>query len=239
MIGVDACKSGWCVVHGQADAIEVSLISQISELEKIKTEKELVFIDIPIGLPDRAHPRNVEQVARKVLPSKSSSFFGVPCREAVCADSYREANVINKSQLGKGLSIQSWHICPKIKEVNIWMRRTDQQNIKEAHPELCFHFLQKEDNLLFSKKTMEGREQRLKILSNWFDGMSEAFDSAMSKYLRKQIAADDILDAMCMWVVAMLSESHGLQTITKTTKDKDGLAMNMHYVDPYGKSITY
>lgn len=237
MIGIDGCKTGWCVVQDVSEQLRVSIISHISELEKIRSEGEQVFIDMPIGLPDSDHPRNVEQIARKVLPSKSSSFFGVPCRSAVYAKDYKKANAINKAQLEKGLSIQSWHICSKIKEVDIWLRDTHQQDARiiEAHPELCFHFLQKENEFLISKKTAEGRTQRLAILSSWQNGIKNAYEEAMSNYKRKDVAADDILDAMCMWCVANLSQSHQLQAITNSSKDQNGLLMNMYYVDPFEK----
>ncbi len=237
MIGIDGCKSGWCVVHDKPDGPEVLILSRISELESITLEDELICIDIPIGLPDDSHPRRVEQLARKVLASKSSSFFGVPCRDAVYAKDYKKANEINKLQLGKGLSIQSWYLCPKIKEVDTWLIESEDPsfNMKEAHPELCFHFLQKEKNILLSKKTAEGRRQRLEILSYWYEGAAEIYHNAMTTYLRKNVAADDILDAMCMWCVAKLSQTYQLESVTDSQIDKSGLIMNMHFVNPHEK----
>lgn len=237
MIGIDGCKYGWCVVHDSAEGLQVLIISNISELESVISKDELICIDIPIGLPDGSYPRRVEQIARKMLPSKSSSFFGVPCRDAVYAYDYKEANKINKVQLEKGLSIQSWHICSKIKEVDTWLLESEEANkkIKEAHPELCFYFLQKDNSPLLPKKTSEGRAQRLKIVSSWYDGLDELYDDAMSKYIRKDVAADDILDAMCLWCIAKLSQTYQLESITESQEDRMGLSMNMYFVDPYGK----
>ena len=237
MIGIDGCKYGWCVVYGTPEGPQVLIISHISELESISGKSELICIDIPIGLPDASHSRRVEELARKVLPSKSSSFFGVPCRDAAYANDYQEANTINKAILGKGLSIQSWHICSKIKEIDSWLSNANQHNanVKEAHPELCFHFLQKEDERLLSKKTKEGRVQRLKILSSWYEGLDKLYNDTMTKYPRKDVAADDILDALCMWCVATLSQSYQLESISALQKDKMGLSMDMHFVDPYRK----
>lgn len=239
MIGIDGCKSGWCVVHEVQGKIKVSLISDISELENFRLSNEVVLIDVPIGLPDYNHHRKVEAAARQVIPYRSSSIFGVPCRDAVYAYDYKEANRLNRSELGKGLSIQSWNICPKIKEVDQWLIQSniDQKKIKESHPELCFHFLQPSQLKLSSKKTKEGRVQRLLILEYWKEGITRTYDFAMNQYLRKQVAADDIIDALCMWLVCCLQQDYKLESLIEDQSDAKGIGMNMHFINPFNKVI--
>ena len=122
MIGIDGCKYGWCVAHGEIDSVQLILIKQIEEVRDLIKRYTTALIDMPMGLPDSDHPRSVEMQARKMLPHRASSIFQTPCRKAVYARDYKQALQHHRDYAGKGISIQSWHICPKIKEVDIFLR---------------------------------------------------------------------------------------------------------------------
>ena len=68
----------------------------------------MFMIDMPIGLANvDLTERNCEMLTRKILSKKRKpSLFSVPCREAIYASSYEEANQINKEIIKKGISKQ-------------------------------------------------------------------------------------------------------------------------------------
>lgn len=159
------------------------------------------LIDIPIGLPNTA-PRDLEFQARQLLAGKSSSVFSVPCRDAVYAENYSRACQINQERFGKKLSVQSWNICGKIRQVDKTLRDSPAlaHRVYESHPELAFKLLNGEP-LLFSKKTAEGLQERLQILQRFMPNARDWFAAALTAHPRKQLARDDIVDAMVlMWV---------------------------------------
>lgn len=239
MIGIDGCKSGWCVAHGEIDSVQIVLIHQIEEVKDLLVRNATALIDMPIGLPDRDHPRSVEMHARRVATHSSSSIFQTPCRKAVYASDYEEALRYHRDYIGKGISIQSWHICPKIKEVDTFLRGhpTFVNILKEAHPEVCFHFLQESHEKLPSKKIKEGAIVRLEILRTWMPSIEETFAKARSTYKKKDVQDDDILDALCLWLVSWLGKRYGLSTVTDSKNDAFGIPMNMHFVNPHEKVV--
>ena len=238
-MGIDGCKAGWCVVYDSSGDVVVNLCDDISQVVSIEQNPHQVLIDIPIGLPDMLHPRSVEKVARSILKKRASSIFETPCRDAVYADTYQEALSCHQQYSGKGISIQSWYICPKIREVDTFLQKqTTYVNIlKESHPELCFYYLQKEPIHLDSKKSKEGLEQRLSILERWNEEVRDIYEDARSSYKKKDVQDDDIIDALCLWLVNGLSQKKRLSRLVRTEKDKLGLDMNMHYTNPYGHEL--
>lgn len=239
MIGVDGCRAGWCVDYETSGGVVIDLCDQISTVVAEEKNPEQVLIDIPIGLPDIIHPRSVEKVARSVMKKRAATVFETPCREAVYADTYQEALRCHQQYSGKGISIQSWYICPKIREVDTFLQEqsTYVNVLKEAHPELCFYFLQKEPTHLESKKTREGIEQRLAILEIWKEEVRDIYQSARSSFRKKDVQDDDIIDALCLYVVNVLSRKNELLGLVKPASDKLGLDMNMYYVNPYGHDL--
>ena len=239
MIGVDGCRAGWCVAYDSSEDVVVELCDHISEVVTKTKNLNQILIDIPIGLPDIIHPRSVEKIARSVMKQRASTIFETPCRRAVYADSYQKALSCHQQYSGKGISIQSWYICPKIREVDAFLQEqsTYVNVLKEAHPELCFYFLQKELIHLNSKKTNEGIEQRLAILENWKGEVRDIYQSARSFFRKKDVQDDDIIDALCLWIVNRLSQKKSLSRLVKTEKDKLGLDMNMHYANPHDHEL--
>ena len=237
MVGIDGCKAGWCIAYGR-NLPRLTVISKLSELSKYISKPSRILIDIPLGLPSLPHQRSAEDKARKLLGRKASSVFNVPCRDAVYASSYNEANQINLNIMGKGLSIQTWNIVSKIKEADELLRHGESKiDLKEAHPELCFKFLSEYPNDLTSKKSAEGQRQRLDILALWNETLSDFYHDFISNTFRKDVGKDDILDALVLWLSAILSDQYPLSAIAANKEDDYGIVMNMHIVNPYGHDI--
>ncbi|MEZ8224566.1 DUF429 domain-containing protein [Vibrio splendidus] len=202
-IGIDGCKAGWIawiVSDNQTPVFKV-----VKALDELVSDLigSTALIDMPIGFSDAKTPdRLCDKAARRFLTSKrGSSVFPVPCREAVYQTDYIAGCNANVEQLGKKFSKQTWGIVPKIRELDELMNAHSNLSIRESHPEVVFAAL-KGEPLAFSKRTQEGKEERLSILQQlspqWCDGLS----LAISNTKRKDVAIDDIYDAFVLMLVA-------------------------------------
>jgi predicted RNase H-like nuclease len=196
---------------------------------------------MPMGLSDIRFKRKVDSRLRSLLsPFKHQSVFTPPCREALSATSYREALEVNRKVTGKGISIQSWNIAPKIRELDELLQSSKQLQriIFESHPEICFFFLHKRNPITSGKKTEEGRKQRLAILCAYDHQIKGVFDKSLRSFQRKEVLPDDILDALCLGIVAKKSQQDRLILL----KDESGtdafkIPVRVAYFDPtYEKS---
>jgi predicted RNase H-like nuclease len=234
--GIDGCRGGWVVAS--YDLMTVQIIQQIDKILEF-ARGSVFLIDIPVGLPSRAQPvRTCETQARRLLPAKrKSSVFGVPCREALRARTYERANALNREVLGKGLSLQSWFICPKIREVDTFLveQKTFGSRVRECHPELAFQFLNRGLPLQHGKKSAEGRQERLRILQS-LDSRSEELFATPLQHASAHASKDDVLDALCLALTQSLRLRAGLKKsihclVSKPRRDAKGLEMSIAYFE--------
>ncbi|MBU0987492.1 MAG: DUF429 domain-containing protein [Proteobacteria bacterium] len=219
-IGVDGCKIGWFyTVINHENEWEIGVSENIEKLWKVHKDASLILIDIPIGLPFK-ESRVCDLEARKLLgKGKTSTVFPPPCREALAAKTYEGACEINKKVLGKKISLQAYHISKKIKEVDDFLLSNPhaRQKIRETHPEICFWALAGGSAMRFPKKNKHGFEERLDLLKKVFPPAESIVEAAMKKFLRKDVAKDDILDSLAAVIVAG-SQS---ESITATLKNSE------------------
>ena len=143
--GVDGCKGGWIVVSKNLDSDEVSwrLCETAREIVMQNPLPHVVAIDIPIGLTDTG-PRQCDPEARRRLGQvRGCSVFTAPIRPVLAAASHKQASQIWRSVEDKGMTIQSFSIMPKIKEVDDLLRQepAQRETFREVHPELCFYMM--------------------------------------------------------------------------------------------------
>ena len=243
-VGEDGCKAGWFTV-GLADdqSCETRVFKEFSELVDRHREACLVLVDMPIGLPcPGSEPRECDTEARKRLGSpRGTSVFRVPIREVaymVAEGAPREeADKRSRGLNSKGIGAQAFNIMDKIAEVDRALLNRDNgssPNIREAHPEVCFWGLNGNSAMRINKKEQGGIEERLRVLQCLEPRTEAIYQSAMTKYLRREVARDDILDALVAAVTAKLSYQDGykLKTLPECPpKDSKGLPMEMVYVE--------
>ena len=238
-VGVDGCREGWFTVAlTETDSFGVFQFSKISDLYSFFCDGNThvrILVDIPIGLVDSKSNfkrRFCDVKARSLLrPYRQSSVFPTPCREAIYARSYESACDINEEVTGKRLTKQTWGIVPKIREMNDFLIVTAsaKEKIIEIHPEICFWALAGKP-MEHSKKENEGFNERKKLLQEICTSTDEIVQNALSKYRRKDVARDDILDALVASVTAKLSYQRGLKSIPEIPeKDSQGLPMQIVY----------
>lgn len=228
---MDGCRKGWFAValsSGSNWSIEV--YKTIDELWNAMNSPSVMLIDIPIGLPD-SNRRICDGQARKLLGRRGSSVFAVPCRQALKAKSYRQACRINKRVMGFKISIQTWNIAAKIKEVDTWLQNTQsaQRRVRESHPELCFWALAGRHVMAHSKKTAQGFAERYSILKKIYPQSVSIVKQALNQFRRKDLGRDDILDALVLAISARFSAGKPKTVPLKPMVDKKGLAMEIVY----------
>jgi predicted RNase H-like nuclease len=236
-IGIDGCKDGWfCVSLDESEDWSYRVVSSSQSLGEHIRHANCVLIDIPIGLLDSgADERQCDTRARQLLTwPRSSSVFPSPARQSLLANDYQQALTINRDSTGRGLSKQTWAIVPKIREIdNMLATYLDLQSVvRECHPELCFWALNGQSAMQYNKKVKAGKQERLAILQQYFKPCQQLFEQASAEFLRRQVAHDDIIDAMVCAVTAKLGYNDYRTIPPLPVKDTHGLPMEMVFCLP-------
>ena len=117
-------------------------------------------------------------------------MFAAPCRAALSAKNYREANAINLQETGRGLSQQEWGIAPKIKQVDDVITSECQRWAFEVHPEVCFWALNQHRPMAHNKKAQDGIAERIALLRRVFPEIETHLANRPAG-----VGTDDLLDA--------------------------------------------
>ncbi len=173
--GIDACKAGWIVATTDGVVVRPTLI-----LESFA----FTGIDMPIGLSD-GPPRKCDIEARKYLGRAGSSVFPAPPRAALACTTYESALATARSATGRGISMQTFNIMPKVVQLDRLIDAANQDLVVEVHPESAFKMLNGDESLP-SKRTRDGQVIRRRLLADQFDLPTAAPRGA---------AIDDMLDA--------------------------------------------
>lgn len=239
-IGIDGCRAGWfCVVLGEGDGWSYRLAPDARAVGVLAVEADSGLIDIPIGLIDAgADGRQCDREARQLLGGRrAASVFSAPARRTLAATGYPDALQRNREATGRGLSKQSWNIVPKIREIDALLRdnRALRGVLREAHPELCFLTLNGKQAMQYNKKRREGQQERLRVLQRYFPHGHVLFEQASREFLRRQVARDDIIDAMVCAVTARYGYGRYRTAPASPVRDGQGLPMEIVYCVPEEK----
>ncbi len=237
-VGVDSCKGGWIAAAiDESGTVSGESYPDIESVCSAFRDAATILIDIPIGLPRRA-PRTCDMEARRLLaPRRGSSVFPVPCRAAVYAPDYRAACRINRELIGKAITKQTWNICPKIREVDGYLRARPARfsPLRESHPELCFWALAGGEPMRHPKRTQEGYAERLALLSARLPTSPEVVEALLSRHRRDALARDDVLDALVLAIAAQ-TPSECMRTVPQAmVRDDEGLVQEIVF-PPLGRA---
>lgn len=177
VLGVDGAKGGWVAALVEGDDVRWLRLAHIREA--LTHDVMAIGVDMPIGLPQRGR-RECDLLAKRALGRAHPRVFLAPPRDVLDATSYVDAGARHRAHTGGlGLSLQTWHIVERIREVDAV---ADDPRLVEVHPELSFARLAGE--VLVTKHSAAGRVARLQTLRRrWprLDGLP---------------AGDDALDAL-------------------------------------------
>jgi predicted RNase H-like nuclease len=231
-VGVDGCKLGWLGIAILADGSwRFDVDRTAHELWERWSGAELILLDIPIGLVNTGEERTCDREARKTIGPRRSSVFPAPSRATLSETTYGEGSAANRNATGRGLSQQSWAIVPKIREVDGLLRGSvaARRKIREVHPELLFWGLNNGSTLAHPKKQSVGYDERLAILSRHFPSAPVLAREVLSAFRRKDVAADDVLDATAAAVTGWLARGKLVSIPALMVADSVGLPMEMVY----------
>lgn len=235
-VGVDGCRAGWvaAIIRSHEDW-RIKAFPDFTSLWQACQEANVILIDIPIGLLDKGQEgRGCDREARNRLGRpRASSVFAPPCRAALGAKTYEEACNINRTKTGRKISIQTWNILPKIREIDNFLQANrlllEKRIIRESHPEVAFQALNDHAPMLHNKKTHKGRCERLGLLKRKYTHAGRMLHEARRQYRLKQVQRDDILDAICLAVTAWRGGLRALPASPQT--DSLSLPMEIVYSD--------
>jgi predicted RNase H-like nuclease len=156
LAGVDGCRGGWIVATDRGVLVMPALTVAIGST---------IGIDMPIGLPS-SRPRSSDREARAFLGPRRSTIFPTPPRVCLTATDYPTALAASRAAVGTGISIQAFHLLPKIREVDALVTAHVNPFV-EVHPE-CSFLMMNELETLPPKKSPAGAERRAELLTSVF-----------------------------------------------------------------------
>jgi predicted RNase H-like nuclease len=252
-VGVDWASGNWLAVEYRGEEYEcVTLAGDFEELwESFDPKPDRILVDVPIGLCDEnddetgERGRECDDFARSVLGSRSSSVFTPPSRQAAELARnevpHETVSAKNRDIVGKGLSIQSYHIASGIAEVDAFLdpdedeRNLRRDRVEEAHPEVCFVAFnggEFED----SKTSAVGFGERLSALENVVDEPGETFRKISHELAEHEdsvdvadVDVDDVLDAMALAITAGANEDERQTIPENPPEDRHELPIQMVY----------
>jgi len=231
-VGIDGYIDGWCccIIH---DGVRIELHKNLTTLFENIGINNLTLIDMPVGLSSKNFERFIDFKLRTYLPkNKKSSVFTAPCREAVLSNDYNSAKKANQIITNRSISIQSWNISKKIKELDRFLisQKKNKLTIKESHPEFCFVNLNNNNPLIHSKKTKDGYNERLSILIRNLEGIEMVVKKSIEKFKKEKVKKDDILDSIVLALTSKYWQKNGSRTITQNPeKDEMGIPFEIYY----------
>ena len=126
------------------------------------------------------------------------------------------------------MSVQAFHILPKIAQVDAFLREKRDAKLFEAHPELAFAGLNGSEAIRPPKRGTPGFRARYNLLAPIVG--SEHLDEALGAYLRKDVARDDVLDAFAVLLTARrILLGTARRVPTEPVHDSAGLDMAIWY----------
>jgi len=231
-VGVDGCPCGWYAVRRTPGTTTGQLYSSLEELWADNNDAERILIDILIGLPNRNDSnharRSCDIEAREQVGPRRTSVFFTPIRAVLDAESQPAASERSKDLTGRGVSKQAFYLLKKMREMDQLFDSSPDvlETILESHPELCFVKFNDDEPLESKKKTEQGRNERLEIISRLFGDARGFYGELREAYLVREVGHDDIIDAM---VLAAAAAGETATLPAEPELDAEGRPMQMVY----------
>jgi predicted RNase H-like nuclease len=185
--GVDGVPGGWVVAQVAAGSVAWSVERSAEAVLAATRGCAAVGVDIPLGLPSGAARRACDVACARRLGRARASVFPAPPRAVLAATTPEEARAVARSLTGRAISLQTFHIGPKIREWDAVAALP--AAVVEVHPEVSLRALAPDVGFA-PKKTTRGAGQRIAALGRWLDVAAALGDLPASARL------DDALDAL-------------------------------------------
>ncbi|HEU0035708.1 MAG TPA: DUF429 domain-containing protein [Kofleriaceae bacterium] len=192
VIGVDGCKAGWVAVRLAGGRASVTVHRRFDEIAAL--EADVIGVDMPLGLVEHGR-RDADAALRAFLGARRATVFEIPPRAVVSLAHYEDACDASQRLTGRKISLQAFHLFPKLREVDRCVADT---RVVEIHPETSFAIMAGAP-LAASKHTPGGARVRRRWL--------RAHGIAVPTTRHRGVGIDDVLDAAA---VAWSARRHAL-----------------------------
>lgn len=183
---MDGVPGGW-VVARVGDGVRWTVCPDAAAVLAATAGCVAVGVDIPLGLPPVGVRRACDVAAAAELGRARAAVFACPPREVLAEPTYAGACAVARRLTGRAISLQSFHIGPKIRE---WDALPDRPaHVVEVHPELALRRMAPDVDFA-SKRTARGAGQRIAALHRHLDVAGALSDLPAGARL------DDVLDAL-------------------------------------------
>jgi predicted RNase H-like nuclease len=221
--GVDGARGGWVVATLDTGdgSLGIELVERIATVvDRVRRGAlHVAGVDMPIGLPD-AGPRACDVDARARLGPRRSSVFPAPVRAVLGERDHAAACARARAVDGRGLSVQTFHLLPRIREVDAVMVPDLDRVVLECHPESVFASLAGAP-LATTKRTAAGRAERRRLLGAVLPVASEV----PARPAGGGAAGHDVLDAVAAAIGAWRFASGDALVLGDGARDGRGLRM--------------
>lgn len=221
-IGLDGFRKGWVAVTIDGDRRSIAFPSDISWLASQRFDR--AAIDIPIGMPDDGD-RLCDRLARAKLSPHGARVFSGARRwlwEEFAKPALANASALERHQ--KRVSLQLWHLGPKIMETDGFVRKHRAFDLREAHPELVFLRLNEGEPLPSKHDELGLTLRRQLLITNGFTALD---DWLAVQRIGTGAKRDDVLDA-CAVALAASCPSGSLPS-GEAPRDACGLPMQIWF----------
>lgn len=229
--GADGCRAGWVVVLAAGSDVTTRVVPRFAGVLDVAAEAQVIGVDMPIGLLDRAEPggRECDRQARRLLGRRACCVFTPPVRSALRARAYVRALAVNRASSAArlGISIECFGLFAKLREVDAALTRRPAlaRRVREVHPELAFREMAGAPAGLPPKRSADGRAQRLALLERRFADVR-----AGAVQPPRGAAADDVIDAHAVcWSAARIACARAVCLPDRPSRDARGLPMAIWY----------
>jgi len=219
LAGVEPCRDGWLVVSAKLQRVSMypeppQLMATFAEVLDYRPAYAFIAVHCPIGLLSQAVPggRRCDREARRVLGHRRGAAIVSPPTLAAVAAGTQD-----------GLSAVTRALLPRIREVQRDVASYHQKLVYEVHPELGFYQLNGERPLRFSKRTPEGREERLAIVRQRIPGIDRSLENRPTG-----VTIPQLLDACAdLWTARRIAARAIVRLPEDPEWNEDGMRMEL------------
>jgi predicted RNase H-like nuclease len=219
--GVTPVRKKWLVASakmaGSTFAPEdPKLYDTFREVVDMRPPFSLIVVNAPIGYREdnSKGPRLCDLEARAMLDKRGRFLRKAPTRETLQRGYATPDDHLNAITL---------MLMPVFVEVFNEMSAYRQRTVYEGTPELSFFQLNGEQPLLYSKHTIEGREERWSLLTKRINGIERVLDAQI-----KGVSGEHLTDASMLLVTARRVLAHAAKRIPLHPEwDSEGLRMEL------------
>lgn len=228
LAGVEPCPGGWLVAAGRLQGTTLTaedplVLPTFTEVLDHRPAFEIVALHAPVGLLDEPTTggRRCEREARRLLGwPRLASVMPSPCRPALGASTYREAATLNG-----GMSQVTWEMLGRCAQVDAEMQPYRQRSIFEVHPELSMLELNGGVAVASSRRTEEGRRERIALLEAKLPDVRRIVDARL-----RDTRIEHRIDAAAdLWTARRIAARSTKRLPEDPEWDSEGLRMEIVY----------